>query len=172
MPDEDIDSARKAYEWPKRFADVLREAGTKAAAEHRQFEAALKARRKEFDKRVEQYAAELALVEGRNDIVKREVVASEVSWRRTAIVQVLAASIVWHCLDTAPAMMQVACYQHWLNSKHSLKDSHSRRGVVCCGLQVADLQAKLQAAVAEAEVINNQEKMFGWALTKCAAACR
>jgi hypothetical protein len=57
---------------------VLREAGTKAAAEHRQFEAALKARCKEFDKRVEQYAAELAVVEGRNDIVKREVVASEV----------------------------------------------------------------------------------------------
>jgi dynein heavy chain len=57
---------------------VLREAGSKAAAEHRQFEAALKARRKEFDKRVEQYAAELAVVEGRNDIVKREVVASEV----------------------------------------------------------------------------------------------
>jgi dynein heavy chain len=79
VPDEDFDSARKAYEWPKRFADVLREAGTKAAAEHRQFEAALKARRKEFDKRVEQYAAELAVVEGRNDIVKREVVASEVS---------------------------------------------------------------------------------------------
>jgi dynein heavy chain len=78
VPDEDFDSARKAYEWPKRFADVLREAGTKAAAEHRQFEAALKARRKEFDKRVEQYAAELAVVEGRNDIVKREVVASEV----------------------------------------------------------------------------------------------
>jgi hypothetical protein len=35
-----------------------------------------------------------------------------------------------------------------------------------CSLQVADLQAKLQAAVAEAEEINNQEKMFGWALTK------
>jgi hypothetical protein len=33
-------------------------------------------------------------------------------------------------------------------------------------LQVADLQGKLQAAVAEAEEINNQEKMFGWALTK------
>jgi hypothetical protein len=33
-------------------------------------------------------------------------------------------------------------------------------------LQVADLQAKLQAAAAEAEEINNQEKMFGWALTK------
>lgn len=80
VPDEDFESARRAYEWPKRFADVLCEAGTKAAAEHRQFEAALKARRKDFEKRVEQYAAELAVVEGRNDVVKREVVATEVRY--------------------------------------------------------------------------------------------
>lgn len=78
VPDDDFDFARKAYEWPKRFSDVLREAGTKAASEHRQFEGALKARRKEFDKRIEQYGAEVAAVEGRADIVKREVVASEV----------------------------------------------------------------------------------------------
>ncbi|KAF6266164.1 dynein heavy chain 9 [Scenedesmus sp. NREL 46B-D3] len=64
VPDEDFDSARKAYEWP-------------SALPTRCFEAALKARRKEFDKRVEQCAAELAVVEGRSDIVKREVVASE-----------------------------------------------------------------------------------------------
>jgi len=31
---------------------------------------------------------------------------------------------------------------------------------------VTELQAKLQAAVQEAEAINNQEKMFGWAMTK------
>lgn len=36
--------------------------------------------------------------------------------------------------------------------------------------QVTELQAKLQAAVQEAEDINNQEKMFGWALTKYALA--
>eukprot|EP00878_Enallax_costatus_P013463 GHUV01014078.1.p1 GENE.GHUV01014078.1~~GHUV01014078.1.p1 ORF type:complete len:1340 (+),score=424.03 GHUV01014078.1:252-4271(+) len=108
VPDDDFDFARKAYEWPKRFSDVLREAGTKAASEHRQFEGALKARRREFDKRIEQYAAEVAAVEGRADIVKREVVASEVT----------------------------------------------------------ELQAKLQAAVQEAEEINIQEKMFGWGTTK------
>lgn len=32
--------------------------------------------------------------------------------------------------------------------------------------QVTELQAKLQAAVQEAEETNNQEKMFGWACTK------
>eukprot|EP00775_Hariotina_reticulata_P006671 gene6671-6895_t len=108
VPDDDFESARKAYEWPKRFAEVLREAGTKAASEHRQFEAALKARRKDFEKQMEQYGSDLAAVEARADIIKRAVVASEVT----------------------------------------------------------ELQAKLQAAVQEAEDINNQEKMFGWALTK------
>lgn len=79
VPDDDFDGF-KAYEWPKRFAEVLREAGTKAALEHRQFEAALKVRRKEFEQQVEQYAAKLAVVEGRSDIIKREVAAAEVRY--------------------------------------------------------------------------------------------
>jgi dynein heavy chain len=78
VPDDDFESARKAYEWPKRFAEVLREAGTKAASEHRQFEAALKARRKDFEKQVEQCASDLTAVEARSDIIKRVVVATEV----------------------------------------------------------------------------------------------
>lgn len=78
VPDDDFESARKAFEWPKRFAEALREAGTKAASEHRQFEAALKVRRKEFEQQIEQQVAKLAVVEGRNDIVKREVAAAEV----------------------------------------------------------------------------------------------
>lgn len=78
VPDEDFEFARKSYEWPKHFAEVLREAGTKAAAEHRQFEAALKVRRKEFEQQVEQYVAKLAVVEGRSDIVKRQVAVAEV----------------------------------------------------------------------------------------------
>lgn len=81
VPDDDFESARKAYEWPKRFAEVLREAGTKAASEHRQFEAALKVRSKEFEQQVEQYVAKLAVVEGRSDIIKREVAAAEVRCR-------------------------------------------------------------------------------------------
>jgi hypothetical protein len=78
VPDEDFEFARKSYEWPKHFAEVLREAGTKAAAEHRQFQAALKVRRKEFEQQVEQYVAKLAVVEGRSDIVKRQVAVAEV----------------------------------------------------------------------------------------------
>jgi dynein heavy chain len=77
-PDEDFESARKAYEWPKKFVEVLREAGTKAASEHRQFEAALKLRRKEFDQQVQQHAEKLTIVEARSDIFKREVAAAEV----------------------------------------------------------------------------------------------
>jgi hypothetical protein len=46
---------------------------------------------------------------------------------------------------------------------------HSTVVVGCLCLQVTELQAKLQAAVQEAEAINNQEKMFGWAMTKYAA---
>lgn len=79
VPDEDFEAARKAYEWPKKFSEVLREAGTKAAAEHRQFEAALKVRRKEFEQQIEQCVAKLAVVEGRSDIIKREVAVAEVS---------------------------------------------------------------------------------------------
>jgi len=79
VPDEDFEAARKAYEWPKKFSEVLREAGTKAAAEHRQFEAALKVRRKEFEQQIEQFVAKLAVVEGRSDIIKREVAVAEVS---------------------------------------------------------------------------------------------
>jgi dynein heavy chain len=71
--------ARKAYEWPKRFGEVLREGSNKAGAEHRQFEAALKVRRKEFEQQIEQFVAKLAVVEGRSDIVKREVAVAEVS---------------------------------------------------------------------------------------------
>jgi hypothetical protein len=82
VPDDDLESVRKAYEWPKRFAEVLREAGTKASAEHRQFEAALKVRRKDFEQQVEQYVAKLAVIEGRSDIVRREVAAAEVGTHR------------------------------------------------------------------------------------------
>lgn len=78
MPDEDFEAARKAYEGPKKFAEVLREAGTRASLEHRQFEAALKVRRKDFEQQVEQYKAKLAVVESRSDIVKREIAVAEV----------------------------------------------------------------------------------------------
>jgi dynein heavy chain len=79
VQDEVFEMARKAYEWPKRFGEVLREGSNKAGAERRQFEAALKVRRKEFEQQIEQFVAKLAVVEGRSDIVKREVAVAEVS---------------------------------------------------------------------------------------------
>jgi len=107
VPDDDFESARKAYEWPKRFAEVLREAGTKAASEHRQFEAALKARRKDFEKQVEQCASDLTAVEARSDIIKRVVVATEVC---ECITQACAGAVA---LETKAAglrcMLRVPC---------------------------------------------------------------
>ena len=79
MPDEDFEAARKAYEWPRRFGDVLREAGSKAAAEHREFEGALKKRRREFAERVEEYTKEVAVVEGRGEVIRREQIVAEVT---------------------------------------------------------------------------------------------
>ncbi len=35
MPDEDFDYARRAYEWPRRMVDILRDAISKANTEHR-----------------------------------------------------------------------------------------------------------------------------------------
>lgn len=81
VQDEVFEVARKAYEWPKRFGEVLREGSNKAGAKHRQFEAALKVRRKEFEQQIEQFVAKLAVVEGCSDIVKREVAVTEVSAR-------------------------------------------------------------------------------------------
>lgn len=57
---------------------MLREAGSKAAAEHRGFEGALKGRRRELERAVEGCAAGLAALQGRADIVKREAIAAEV----------------------------------------------------------------------------------------------
>lgn len=78
-PDEAMSLASRCYEWPKKFADVLREAGTKAATEHRHFENALKTRRREFSERVDKYAADVTAVEGRSEIMRREQVVVEVS---------------------------------------------------------------------------------------------
>lgn len=146
VPDEDFESARKAFEGPKRFADVLREAGTKAATEHRQFEAELKRRRKEFDEQVQQHIAKLAVVEGRSDIIKREVAVAEVRWGQGGGAKELRCLLggCWVQAQTCGACVIVA--------------------VVC--LQATELQSKLQAAVQTAEEINTQEKMFGWGCTK------
>lgn len=70
--------ARKAYEWPRAFGDVMREAVAKANQEHREFEAALKQRRKEFGDQVEEFIKQVAAIETKSDIYKREQVAAEV----------------------------------------------------------------------------------------------
>lgn len=46
MPVEDFDYAMRAYEWPRKMLEVMKEATTKANAEHKEFEQLLKKRRK------------------------------------------------------------------------------------------------------------------------------
>lgn len=155
VPDDDCDSAVKAYEWPKRFGEVLREAGTKAASEHRQFEAALKVRRKEFEQQVEQYVTKLAVVEARSDIVKREVAAAEVCYSNAGSCGAVYACAPWLC-----SSRRMVLFMGWTPLRLS---SYKSWGVF---LQATELQAKLTAAVQTAEEINVQEKMFGWGCTK------
>jgi hypothetical protein len=78
VPDEDFETARKAHEWPRRFAELLREANTRAAAEHRAFEGTLKARRKDLDVRLAVLVTDAAAMEGRGDIIKRDAIAAQV----------------------------------------------------------------------------------------------
>jgi hypothetical protein len=46
LPEEDFEIGMRAYEWPKRMVDIMKEASTKANAEHKEFEQQLKKRRK------------------------------------------------------------------------------------------------------------------------------
>ncbi|GLI65190.1 hypothetical protein VaNZ11_008652 [Volvox africanus] len=108
VPEEDLEVAIKAYEWPRRMVDVMREANTKVNGEHKEFEAQLKARRKDFGELLETYAKEVESYGNKNEIVKRDQIAGE----------------------------------------------------------VAELAEKLKLAQVEADTINGQERLFGWAPTK------
>lgn len=81
VPDEDFEAARKAHAWPRRFVQQLREATTRAAAEHRAFESALKARRRDFEGRLAALVADAAAMDGRGDMVKRDAIAAQVCQR-------------------------------------------------------------------------------------------
>jgi len=108
VPAEDFEIAMRAYEWPRKMIDIMKEATTKANAEHKEFEQQLKKRRKEFGEVLEKYAVEMEQYHNKNEIMKRDQIATEVS----------------------------------------------------------ELSEQLKAAAEEADYINGQEKMFGWALTK------
>lgn len=48
VPAEDFEIAMRAYEWPRKMIEIMKEATTKANAEHKDFEQQLKKRRKVF----------------------------------------------------------------------------------------------------------------------------
>ncbi|MEW5311652.1 MAG: hypothetical protein WDW38_003348 [Sanguina aurantia] len=114
IPEEDFEISMKAYEAPRRMVEVMKQAATKANSEHREYESQLKKRRKEFGEQLEAYAKDLESYHTKAEIIKRDVLSSEVN----------------------------------------------------------DLGAKLKAATEEAEYINTQEKMFGWATTKYGSVAR
>ncbi|GFR45764.1 hypothetical protein Agub_g7181 [Astrephomene gubernaculifera] len=108
IPEEDLEVAIKAYEWPRKMIEVMRDANAKANAEHKDFEAQLKARRRDFGELLETYSREVESYGTKNEIVKRDQIAGEVT----------------------------------------------------------DLAEKLKVAQVEADQINAQERLFGWAPTK------
>nr|8GLV_Kg Chain Kg, DHC_N2 domain-containing protein [Chlamydomonas reinhardtii] len=79
IPDDDLDVAIKAYEWPRKMVEVMRDANAKVASEHKDFEAQLKARRKDFGELLEAYGREVEGYAHKNEIVKRDQIASEVA---------------------------------------------------------------------------------------------
>jgi hypothetical protein len=76
--DDDFDIAVKAYEWPRKMVEIMKEAGAKANSEHKEFESALKLRRKEFSELLDRYQAEVGGWEQKIDIIRREQNAQEV----------------------------------------------------------------------------------------------
>lgn len=78
IADSDLEAAIKAQEWPRRLTDLLAEASRRAANEHKSYEAALKARRKELGELVEALAGQVEGLEQRGELVKRDVLAAEV----------------------------------------------------------------------------------------------
>lgn len=73
-----MEVAVKAYEWPRRMVDVMKEATAKVTAEHKEFEAQLKARRRDFGELLEGYTRELDGYAHKSEMVKRDQIAAEV----------------------------------------------------------------------------------------------
>ncbi|KAK9812825.1 hypothetical protein WJX72_004356 [[Myrmecia] bisecta] len=108
VPEEDFEVAMRAYEWPKKMVAIMKDAIGKANGEHRDFESALKKRRKDFADLLDKYQAEVDKYEARAEMARRDEIAS----------------------------------------------------------QVTTLSENLKQAAEEADQINVQEKLFGWATTK------
>ena len=98
----------RAYEWPKKMGEVMREATHKVSTEHKSFEDTLKARRAAFAEALAKAQAETDGFDSVGDIEGR--------------------------------------------------DGHAE--------VAAELAARLKGYAEEAELINGQERLLGWALTK------
>ncbi|KAL3158235.1 hypothetical protein ABBQ38_010487 [Trebouxia sp. C0009 RCD-2024] len=79
LPEEDFEIAMKAYEWPKKFVSIMKEAATKATSEQREFETSLKKRKREFGETLERYEAEVDKYAQRSELSKRDEVAAQVT---------------------------------------------------------------------------------------------
>ncbi|DBB17907.1 TPA: hypothetical protein ACH3X3_002922 [Trebouxia sp. C0006] len=79
VPEEDFEVAMKAYEWPKKFVSIMKEAATKATSEQREFESSLKKRKRDFGETLERYEAEVDKYAQRSELSKRDEVAAQVT---------------------------------------------------------------------------------------------
>lgn len=61
------------------MVDIMKEAGTKANLEHREFEQGLKKQRKEFSELLDAYQGEVDSFEDRSELQKRDQITQQVS---------------------------------------------------------------------------------------------
>lgn len=79
IPEDDFHIGITCYEWPKKMLEIMKEANFRANQEHKGFEAALKAQRVSFATRLAEFQKELEGYEKKNDMVKRDLIAAEVT---------------------------------------------------------------------------------------------
>ena len=71
VPESDFTLAVRAYEWPKKMLDIMKEAVAKVNKEHRAFEDALKKRRAAFSQLLMKYEEEIEQFKEWKEIVRR-----------------------------------------------------------------------------------------------------
>ncbi|CAG9464833.1 unnamed protein product [Pedinophyceae sp. YPF-701] len=76
-PDDDFALAIRAYEWPRRMVDILKEAVQKANSEQRVFEDELKKQRAEFLERLAEFEEQVEAFETYGELVKRDQLAGQ-----------------------------------------------------------------------------------------------
>lgn len=78
LPEHDFHVAMRAYEWPKRMQDIMKEANEKANSEHRHYEDLLRQRRSRFQEQLNSIQEQIDGLENVKDIENRDKYAEQV----------------------------------------------------------------------------------------------